>query len=202
MNCELWFLLISRVIWKSRYCWADKCSDLLYGRLPRIWLITQNLTGNQQHFEFFPVPGRSYFFTEEIWVTIQSRIQTRIWQHMNFYRPWSKGDNTFGSVHLSIRPFVYALPFEPLDLWPWYLAFYTICLAWSGRYYGLGLSGAKEITMTRAARSGGGLLIRGIHFTEIISARFVLTWNTSGLKTHPCCPPHFLPIQNKAIIPE
>jgi len=33
------------------------------------------------------------------------------------YRPLSRGDNTFGSVRVCVRPFVCgALPFEPFDL--------------------------------------------------------------------------------------
>ncbi len=73
------------------------------------------------------------------WPTLSWTIDTQgIWtEHFNFYsdcpeqnfyRLRSRGDNTFGSVRvfvcLFVCLFVRALLFEPLDLWPSYLAWW------------------------------------------------------------------------------
>ena len=41
---------------------------------------------------------------------------------LTYYRPRSKGDDTFGSVCPLVCVFVYALTSEPFDLRPWFLA--------------------------------------------------------------------------------
>jgi len=44
----------------------------------------------------------------------------------DFYRPCSRGDNTFGSVCVCVRLSMGALLFEMFDLWPWFLAWGSI----------------------------------------------------------------------------
>ena len=81
----------------------------------------------------------SLLFAFGVWKFLRFYYNTLIlWKGIQFgYRPWSRGDNMFGSVcpcvRVSIGPFVYALLFELFGLWPWFLAWgSTLALAGLG----------------------------------------------------------------------
>ena len=122
---------------KIQHCVAYEAMELITVYI-RVCVTQNNVTWNARP-SFLPfcdtadyvVDRETVLLTPSRWLLPQGmRMLLASLPPAHLYRPRSSGDNTFGSVRVSVRLSVGALLFEPFDPWLWFLAWgWTLTLA-------------------------------------------------------------------------